>query len=199
MMGEENPAVRERLLAAALQLFARRGYASTSVREIVEAAGVSKPVLYYYFRNKEGIYLALMESSYATFSERLGLLMGTTGPVRERLESLCLGIFDAFVEHIEVVRLIYAIYFGPPQGTPEFGHDQAFVWMLESVGKLVEEGIERGEIRSEGIDDVTWTIMGGLHICMEEQLCREAPRVDRASLARILNLIFNGIFTGVKP
>jgi len=33
------------------------------VREIVAAAGVTKPVLYYYFRNKEGIYLELMQGS----------------------------------------------------------------------------------------------------------------------------------------
>ncbi|MCE1227092.1 MAG: TetR/AcrR family transcriptional regulator, partial [Geobacteraceae bacterium] len=48
--------VRQRLLDAALQLFSTKGYAATSVRELVEAAGVTKPVLYYYFKNKEGLY-----------------------------------------------------------------------------------------------------------------------------------------------
>jgi hypothetical protein len=40
---------RERLLEAGIALFAEKGYASTSVREIVARAGVTKPVLYYYF------------------------------------------------------------------------------------------------------------------------------------------------------
>ena len=44
-------------LSAARELFARKGYSGTSVREIVAAADVTKPVLYYYFRNKEGLYL----------------------------------------------------------------------------------------------------------------------------------------------
>ena len=39
----------------AAKLFAERGYDATSVREIVEAAGVAKPTLYYYFRSKEGL------------------------------------------------------------------------------------------------------------------------------------------------
>jgi TetR/AcrR family transcriptional regulator len=39
--------VRKRLLKAALELFTKKGFAATSVREIVEIAGVTKPVLYY--------------------------------------------------------------------------------------------------------------------------------------------------------
>ena len=44
----------------AARLFAERGYDATSVREIVEAAGVAKPTLYYYFRSKEGLAQALL-------------------------------------------------------------------------------------------------------------------------------------------
>jgi AcrR family transcriptional regulator len=51
---------RERLLETAIGMFAEKGYAGTSVREIVERAGVSKPVLYYYFQSKEGLFLAIL-------------------------------------------------------------------------------------------------------------------------------------------
>ena len=64
---QENSAVRERLLREALRLFTERGYAATTVREIVAAAGVTKPVLYYYFGSKEGLYLEIMGAS-ARFS-----------------------------------------------------------------------------------------------------------------------------------
>ena len=63
--------VREELLAGATELFTRKGYASTTVREIVTAAGVTKPVLYYYFRNKEGIYLELIRQPFARFDALL--------------------------------------------------------------------------------------------------------------------------------
>ena len=59
----QDESVRERLLVSASRLFAQKGYAGTTVREIVDAAGVTKPVLYYYFGNKEGIYLALMKEA----------------------------------------------------------------------------------------------------------------------------------------
>ncbi len=63
--------VRQRLLAGAAELFARKGYDATTVREIVQAAGVTKPALYYYFQNKEGIYLELMREAKARFEALL--------------------------------------------------------------------------------------------------------------------------------
>ena len=53
--------VRQRLMDSAVLLFTTRGYAATSVREIVEMAGVTKPALYYHFESKEGIYLAILD------------------------------------------------------------------------------------------------------------------------------------------
>lgn len=61
------PNAQQRLLDAAMLLFSRKGYAATSVRELVEQAGVTKPVLYYYFRNKAGLYLALIQGGTGRF------------------------------------------------------------------------------------------------------------------------------------
>ncbi|GAM09883.1 HTH-type transcriptional repressor KstR2 [Geobacter sp. OR-1] len=193
---QANQAVRERLLAEGLRLFTSKGYAGTTVREIVEAAGVTKPVLYYYFNSKEGIYLELMEGAYTIFGERMRELVGKSGSARDRMEILCLGIFDAFLEFIDVARLIYAIYFGPAQGAPQFEHDQAFDWMLDAVRTVVAEGIASGEFRPGDPADMTWVIIGCLNVCMEEQLCRNDPRINRDDTKRMLALILDGISRG---
>ncbi len=52
---------RERILAAALELFAGQGYAGSSIRDIAERVGVTKAALYYHFRSKEEILDALVE------------------------------------------------------------------------------------------------------------------------------------------
>lgn len=52
--------VRRQILDHALRLFARRGYAGTSIRQIADAVGVSNPALYAHFENKQSIYLELM-------------------------------------------------------------------------------------------------------------------------------------------
>jgi AcrR family transcriptional regulator len=51
---EMSPVARQ-IARTAAKLFASRGYDATSIREIVEAAGVAKPTLYYYFGSKEGL------------------------------------------------------------------------------------------------------------------------------------------------
>ena len=55
------------MLKSAASIFSTKGYAATTVREIVASAGVSKPVLYYYFGSKKGIYFELMRGPFEKF------------------------------------------------------------------------------------------------------------------------------------
>src|SRR5262245_10313877 len=131
---------RERLMAAALDQFTLRGYAATSVRELCEAAGVTKPVLYYYFKSKEGLYLQLMEESYAQFEAILTDLSGFQGSARQRVIHFCSGLFSSYVQHLPLVRLCYSIYYGTPQGAPAFNLEQYYDRMLDVLTVLVEDG-----------------------------------------------------------
>ena len=56
-----DSATRQHLLQAALKCFARCGYAAASVQDIVDAAQVSKPALYYHFGDKAHLFQALMD------------------------------------------------------------------------------------------------------------------------------------------
>jgi AcrR family transcriptional regulator len=56
---QSTDAQRERILQAAAELFARQGYANTTMAQIVRALGVTKPFVYYYFRDKQEIFETL--------------------------------------------------------------------------------------------------------------------------------------------
>jgi len=73
---------------------------------------VTKPVLYYYFRSKEGIYLELMREPFGKFAALVEETLLTAGSARERLFRLCLRAYDIVVEHIDAARVMYAIYYG---------------------------------------------------------------------------------------
>ena len=184
---------RERLLAAALDQFTRRGYAATSVRELCQAAGITKPVLYYYFKSKEGLYLQLMEESYAQFETILTDLTSFSGSVRERVVHFCAGLLSSYIQQLPLVKLCYSIYYGTPQGAPLFNLEQYYDRMLDALTGLVEEGIAQGDIRPGNVQDIVWTIMACLNITIEEKLCHSNPRIDGASMTRMLDLVFNGI------
>lgn len=188
---------RERLLAAALDQFTRRGYAATTVRELCEAAGVTKPVLYYYFKSKEGLYLELMKGAYATFESAVHVLTAYPGSAYGRIIHFCEGVLNTGIENLPIVRLIYSIYYGPPQGAPNYNLEQYFERMLEILTGLVRQGIEQGEVRAGNANDMAWAIMSCLNTALEEQLCHQPqPRIDRAGMTRVLGLLFSGIGCG---
>ncbi|HJV36256.1 TetR/AcrR family transcriptional regulator [Geomonas sp.] len=190
--GEGDAGVRQRLLEAALTLFTTRGYASTTVREIVESAGVSKPVLYYYFNSKEGIYLELISEPFRRHQELIASIAGREGSAKGRILTMCEVLFDHFMENIQVARLLFSIYYGPPQGTPLVDMDAQCRVLDVAMLALVKEAMAAGEIGSGQPDDVCWTLTGMLNAAFQEQLTPE-PKIDGPGLQRALSLLFTGI------
>lgn len=195
----QQPDARQRLLHSALRLFTQRGFAATSVREICEQAGVTKPVLYYYFKSKEGLYLALMQEPFADFDRvvtenRCGNLSASNGILDFARHS-----YRLFVENLDTARLMYAIYYGPPQGAPFFDFEAYHQKMIDTVRDLVTSGIGSGEFVCSQAEHMTWIIIGVITVAMEEQLCQREPRVNAISLVEMLNLLLQGWRTPPVP
>ena len=70
-MEEKKETTKDIILERALTLFAKQGYNGVGVNEIARAAGVTKPTLYYYFKNKEGVYRAVWEKYFVIFYAEL--------------------------------------------------------------------------------------------------------------------------------
>jgi TetR/AcrR family transcriptional regulator len=79
----------------------QRGYAAVSVCDLAEAAGVTKPTLYYHFGDKEGLYAAMLVDLLTRVGKHVRRVASLHTPVRERLEALAQGYFrnaDATME-----------------------------------------------------------------------------------------------------
>jgi len=188
-----NATVRQRLLLEAAELFTQKGYAATTVREIVAAAGVSKPALYYYFRNKEGIYLELMRETFAKADRLMGTPFEEQGSATKRLLRFCDRAFALFLEELKVVRVMYAIYYGPHQGAPFFDFDAYHLKFHDTVRRLVEEGIRKREFRKGNAEEMTWAVIGAINVAMEVHLSHPEVSIGREGIARVLKLILTGI------
>jgi AcrR family transcriptional regulator len=195
---EAGGEVRERLLAGATGLFASKGYASTTVREIVERAGVTKPVLYYYFRSKEGIYLELMREPFGKFASLVEETLLTAGSARERLFRLCLRAYDIVVEHIDAARVMYAIYYGPPQGAPFIDFDAYHRRFQEAVLQVLREGVRDAEFRRVNLNDAMWAVVGAVNVAMEVELCHPPQSLGRDGVRRVLEIVLEGIVADRK-
>jgi AcrR family transcriptional regulator len=89
--GEQS---RERLLHAALNLFAHQGFDKTSTREIAEAAGTNLAAIKYYFGDKAGLYRAVFFELQSKPEEEIRRYGGETLSLREALRGLYLGFLE---------------------------------------------------------------------------------------------------------
>lgn len=63
-MKNDNSNNKDKILQCAMDLFSSKSYEAVSVQELVDSAGITKPTLYYYFENKEGVYNSLISQNY---------------------------------------------------------------------------------------------------------------------------------------
>jgi AcrR family transcriptional regulator len=97
----------------AARLFADRGFDATSVREIVEAAGVTKPTLYYHFGSKRGLAEALLTRPMTVFVASLQDRVEQEADPVQLLRELFATQIAFLAEEPDRARFLYAICFGP--------------------------------------------------------------------------------------
>ena len=106
--GPQRDAERSRaaILDAATTEFTKHGLTGASVNEVAARAGINKRMIYHYYGNKEGLYLAVLEAAYDGIrSAERELDLGHLEPP-EALRRLVIFTFDYFVEHPEFLSLL---------------------------------------------------------------------------------------------
>lgn len=141
----ELSSVARHIARSAAKLFAERGYDATSVREIVEAAGVAKPTLYYYFRSKEGLAQALLSVPLAGLVATLRHLVTTEADPILCMQRVMESHYAFCREDPDRSRFIYALLFGPLRsevaGELEPFKSELFGWTEAAVRRLAEAGV----------------------------------------------------------
>lgn len=120
---EEAASTADALLEHAAQLFARKGFSETSMREIAEAAGVTKPMLYYYFGNKADLIRTLLGrsiDSYLAAAARAEDL-----PLEEALHAVVVDQVRFCDEHPAIMSLMVRLDATPPEVADSFDIQQA--------------------------------------------------------------------------
>lgn len=139
---------KKEILQAAIRLFGQKGFEKTSVSDLAAAAGVGKGTIYGYFKTKDAIFLAFceeeMEMAFAALKEQ----SDSDGHVLEQLFTLFFSQYRFVTENPDFGRVLLREMAFPARGMMEASkplNDQYF----KAVGKIVEAGIQRGELRKD--------------------------------------------------
>jgi AcrR family transcriptional regulator len=139
--------LRERLFRAALELFAKKGYAETTVEDITNAADVGKGTFFNYFPSKDHLLLAFGEMQLARLREAVDEARKTSEPLPKFLRSLSTRMTAEPTRHPEMIRVILLAFLSNPEVRQAMMDLQARV--LELHSQMIQLGQERGEIRND--------------------------------------------------
>ncbi|MCA8982740.1 MAG: TetR/AcrR family transcriptional regulator [Planctomycetaceae bacterium] len=144
--------MRDHVLDCALTIFAEKGYAATSVRDIIHAAGVTQPTLYYYFEGKLGLFLELLSVKYEASLRELQSSISEVQGCREQLHSIMLQSFSYCSADVRVPRLMFQTAYGPdiPGVTEQLerlGNER-----FDLVKSVIAQGIAAGELPQSSVD-----------------------------------------------
>lgn len=160
--GEGTSAPNEaerRLLESALTLFSERGFAATTIREIIERAQVTRPVLYYYFENKEQLFVRLIEAWFTQIGDGMDCVLSKKQSLRECLRDLALNAFRMADSNPAAVRLTLQAFFAPQvEGLPI---DLRALWE-KRFGRIVarmQEGLDEGTLAGADAETLARTFL----------------------------------------
>lgn len=188
---EQGDGIRARIVTEATRLFAAKGYAATSVREITQAAQVTNPMLYYYFGSKERLYSAIILESLESMSEETEALLQGPGAFEARLASLFTRNFEMVRGNPDLARLIFQVFFGPGQSERLTTELQTFAQAHRArMRAIVEREQASGGLSAAYDPDALLMCMSGL---MTEPLAMYLHDEEislSAELARMLARVF---------
>lgn len=159
-MTTSETSLREKILLTAKSLFIQQGYHGLAMRQISEAVGVSKAALYYHFKDKEELFLAILDIYLNEIESAIDDIQSKKLSSSEQLRMFVEYILSQPAEQRAVMRL----------GSQEMAQLSASsrksfgkVYREKFIGKLIaifQAGIESGELKSLNAEVATWALLG---------------------------------------
>ena len=151
---EKKTEKKIRIITAAAQAFAARGFAGTVMSDIALNAGIGKGTIYEYFKSKEELFFAVFEW-YLHETEQAAMVSVTalTGKAAERLEALSKSVLTSWVALQDVYTLVMEFWAASAssQMRDRFKDDfrKTYRTYRGIVSALIREGIDHGEFRAD--------------------------------------------------
>src|SRR6266513_366971 len=139
--------IRERLFRAALDLFAQKGFAETTVEDITEAADLGKGTFFNYFPSKEHVLLGFAEMQLAKLKTIVGEIRASGLPMQDGLRGMVHRMTEAPIQNPEVVRALLQAHLSSPVVREEVFRIHREHQKI--IGGLLRLGQEQGEIRRD--------------------------------------------------
>jgi len=190
----KTESVKATILKEAASLFSERGYERTSMREIAERTGVSKPAIYYHFANKQSLFEELINTSFEISKQRMEEIANSDHDPIQQLKDLAIARFRSTQENPEMMRFIYDLTAGNIHKTIELDHNKVFSKHQQWFSQIINNGKQQG-LLTQDLDciDFTMIYIGTINMYIMSYLKGYTKELGDQKAEQVVNLILNGI------
>lgn len=137
---------RRLILAAAVRVFAHKGFHTSRVGDIAEEAGVAHGLLYHYFESKHQLLETVFHENWGVLLERIRSVEDTDEPASAQLRHVALIILRTWKHQPDVVRVVVREIARTPEIHAQIGE---LVEPVDTIKRIIERGQAEGELRSD--------------------------------------------------
>jgi AcrR family transcriptional regulator len=192
----------QELLAAAIDLFVERGFASTRLEDVARRAGVSKGTLYLYFENKEELFKAVVRTSIVPV---IGDAESSVAEFDGHSADLLRNVLMAWWERIGankvsgIIKLVTAEAGNFPE-LATFYQDEVINRGTRMISSMLERGVSRGEFRAINVPQMTQVLIAPMLMLVTWRHsigpCERAALQPLAFLDAFLDMALHGLLPG---
>lgn len=187
----------QELIEAGLQEFALNGFAATRMIDIAKRAGVAKGTIYVYFESKEALFEAAIRSQILPHVDQISIMVSAyEGTTKDLIKFIIQMMYDKIFAGNASVLICVMITEGPKFPNLVHFYYQTIVSRgLEVLGKIVDRGIQRGEIKSSAISkDPRLLVAPIMFAAMWKTVFNNEKPIDLEQYCEThLDVLFNGI------
>ena len=155
---------RDRILEAAEELFARRGFAGVGMSEIADAVGLSKSSLFHHFRTKAQLHAATVERILSQIELELTRQLAQGGSAVERLDRWVDALIDLLASTPSHARVLLRSLFEDEELAGDVVEQRAAndvtLRILQQASNVLREGMAQGELRAASIPHTLQSLIG---------------------------------------
>ena len=155
--------MRQEILTTARALFIEQGYRGLSMSILARAVGVSKAALYYHFRDKEELFLAVLNELLDEIEILIDTAVGGQTTSREQIRALVHTILSWPNDQRAAIRLAsqeMAQISSPARKIFHRAYQEKFIGKIQAI---IEQGIQNGELRPIDPALATWSLLGMMY------------------------------------
>jgi len=195
----------QELLAAAIDLFVERGFASTRLEDVARRAGVSKGTLYLYFENKEELFKAVVRTSIVpVVAEAESSIAGFDGHSADLLRKVLMDWWERIgANKVSGIGKLVMAEAGNFPELAKFYQEEVISRGTRMFSSMLKRGVTRGEFRDINITQMTQVLIAPMLMLVTWKHsvgpCERGDLEPQAFLNTFLDMALHGLLPATPP